>query len=72
VQFVISTTPRQQLAEVLIDQPLIEYVRVKREARPRWSWALIAQQLSEDTDGKVAVTGQALRTWFADDLKKAS
>lgn len=70
----IAATPRQQLAEVLLDQPLTDYVRSKRQARPRWSWRLIAEQLSEDTDGKVAVTGQALRTWFVDDddLKEAS
>lgn len=59
-------TVTQQLAEMVLGTDLGEYVRTKRAARPRWSWALIAEQLSEDTAGKVSVTPQALWDWYAE------
>jgi hypothetical protein len=55
------------LADVLLGRPLVEYVGEKRSGRPRWSWSLIAEQLVDDTGGKVAVTGETLRLWFGDD-----
>ena len=59
-------TPTQRLAEVLISRPLAEYVSEKRNARPRWPWRLIAEQLATDTDGQVNVTYEALRGWYGD------
>lgn len=60
-----SLTPTQRLAEEVLGSDLGEYVRQKRVARPRWSWALIAEQLATDTDGKVTVSGQSLWEWYA-------
>jgi hypothetical protein len=59
-------TPTQQLATVLLGRPLAEYVAEKRSARPRWSWALISEQLATDTDRQVAVSHEALRSWYGD------
>jgi len=61
-------SPLQELAGLLLDRPLAEYVAEKRTARPRWPWRLIAEQLATDTDGKVAVSHEALRSWYADDV----
>lgn len=58
------TSPTQVLAEVLLDRPLVEYVAEKRNATPRWPWRLIAEQLTTDTDGKVSVSGEWLRSSF--------
>ena len=58
-------TPAQLLADELLGRPLSEYVAEKRRSRrPKWSWRLIAEQLAEDTDGKVDVTGETLRIWY--------
>lgn len=57
-------TPSQALAELILERPLAEYVVEKRTARPRWPWRLIAEQLAEDTDGKVDVSAEALRKWY--------
>lgn len=62
-----SLTPTQRLAEVILDRSLASYVAEKREARPRWSWRMIAEQLAADTDGRVSVTHEALRSWFPDE-----
>ena len=62
-----SLTPSQVLAEVVLGRPLAEYVNEKRTARPRWPWRLIAEQLAEDTGGKVNVTAETLRSWYAAD-----
>jgi hypothetical protein len=48
-------------------RPLAEYVAEKRNARPQWSWRLIAEQIAEDTSGKVRLSGEAVRRWFAAD-----
>lgn len=56
-----ESTPSQLLAEVLLGRPLSEYVAEKRNARPRWPWRLIAEQLAVDTDGKVTLTAEWLR-----------
>jgi hypothetical protein len=55
------------LADFLLDKPLSDYVREKRTGRPKWSWADIAAQLSDDTGSKVDVSGETLRLWFASD-----
>ena len=58
-------TPRQTLAEELLKRPLAEYLIEKRDqTRPKWTLQQIAAQLSDDTDGKVAVTAEAIRQWF--------
>ena len=57
-------TPTQHLATVLLDRPLADYVTEKRTVRPRWAWNLIAEQLAADTDGRVNITGEALRQWY--------
>ncbi len=65
-------TPSQRLAGVLLGEPLADYVAAKRMALPRWPWNLIAEQLSTDTNGQVAVTGEILRQWYRDDMATAS
>ena len=59
---------RQTLAELLLERPLAEYVAEKRNARPRWPWRLIAEQLEYDTEGKVIVSHEALRQWYPDEV----
>lgn len=61
-------TRTQLLAELLLDQPLAEYVAAKRTAVPRWPWRLIAEQLATDTDGKVDVTHETLRGWYGTEV----
>jgi hypothetical protein len=60
-------TPSQVLADHLLGRPLAEYVAEKRSARPRWSWQLISEQIAADTDGKVAINRESLRSWFSND-----
>jgi hypothetical protein len=57
-------TPTQRLATVKLGRPLEDYVSEKRNARPRWTWKLIAEQLAEDTDGEITVSHEALRQWY--------
>jgi hypothetical protein len=61
-------TPAHQLANTLLGRSLADYVTEKRYATPRWSWRLIAQQIRNDTDGQVEVTGETLRLWFREDV----
>lgn len=61
-----TLTPSQRLAEIILRQPLHEYVAAKRTATPRWSWELIAEQLAADTDGQVAISREALRRWYGE------
>lgn len=56
----------RRLAEILLERPLHDYVTEKRQARPRWSWRLIASQLSEDTGGEIKLSHQTLRVWFGE------
>lgn len=65
-------TPSQTLAEYVLGRSLEEYVTEKRQARPRWPWRMIAEQLAEDTDGKVNVTHEALRSWYPDSVESAA
>jgi len=57
-------TPTQRLASVKLGRSLEDYVIEKRNARPRWTWKLIAEQLAEDTDGEITVSHEALRQWY--------
>jgi len=61
-------TAKQMLAELILEQPLAEYVAEKRTAIPQWSWRLIAEHLSIDTEGKVDVTHETLRTWYGTEV----
>ena len=61
-----NLSPSQILAEVKLDRSLADYVAEKRSAVPHWSWALIASQLSTDTGGTVTVSGETIRSWYAD------
>lgn len=61
-----ALTPRQSLAEEILKRPLAEYLNEKRnQERPKWTLQQIADQLRDDTDGKVAVSAEAIRQWFA-------
>ncbi|MEP7115502.1 MAG: hypothetical protein ABI862_19720 [Ilumatobacteraceae bacterium] len=62
----------QPLAELIVGRTMFDYCQEKREARPRWSWALIAEQLAVDTDGRVSVTGETLAAWYHVGLNDAS
>jgi hypothetical protein len=57
--------PSQLLAELLLNQPLDDYIADKRASRPQWSWRLIAEQIGIDTAGKVNVTGETVRQWYS-------
>lgn len=68
----VELTRHQRLAESLFEarhnRHLSEYVAEKRNARPRWPWNLIAEQVQTDTDGDVELVGETLRSWYGDDL----
>lgn len=64
-------TPSQRLAEHLLGRPLVEYVAEKRNARPRWSWRMIAEQLSKDTGGQVQLSAEGLRVAYSDRIPAA-
>lgn len=65
-----NVSPIQELAALLLERPLDEYVAEKRDASR--SWRLIARDLMDDTDGKVDVTEQTLRNWFGPGERVAS
>ncbi|MEO6628119.1 MAG: hypothetical protein ABIP03_06065 [Aquihabitans sp.] len=58
-------TPTQALASLLVGEDIHGWITAKREARPPWSYALIADELAKATGGKVAVSGEAVRLWVA-------
>lgn len=55
----------QRLAAERLGKDLRIYVLEKRLGRPVWSWDLIAEELTKDTDGQVDVTGTTLHNWYA-------
>jgi hypothetical protein len=66
----VTSTPTQRLAEILLRQPVTEYVAAKRaEGR---SWRLIARDLYEDTAGEIDVTYETLRGWATSDAESAA
>lgn len=70
-----SQTPTHRLADLLLGDagPLERFVRERRDSStPKRSWRLVARDLLEATNHGVDLTGETLRGWFADDLKKAS
>lgn len=54
------TPPTQKLASILLDEPVVEWIAVRR---PGTSWLQIAYQLREATKGQVDVTPQTLINW---------
>lgn len=71
----VELTRHQRLAESLFEarhgRPLSEYVAEKRNARPRWPWTLIAEQVQTDTEGEVQLVGETLRVWYGTDQAEA-
>ena len=70
-----SQTPTHRLADLLLADagPLERFVRERRASTtPERSWRLVARDLLEATNHGVDLTGETLRSWFADDTKKAS
>lgn len=55
-------SPAHRLADVLLDQPLADYVADRR--RDGASWRRISLDLRDDTDGQVDITYETLRAWF--------
>jgi hypothetical protein len=62
----MELTPQERLAEIVLSQPLADYVQAKRQATPRWPWRLIADQLTEDTNGQIEISYETLRTRYGD------
>lgn len=62
-----SQTPTHRLADLLLGDagPLERFVRERRATKR--SWRLIARDLLEATGHGVDLTGETLRSWFADE-----
>lgn len=58
-------TPTYRLAEVLLGEPLDQWVKRQRKAGA--SWRLIAMELWRATDHEIVVSFETLRSWFPDD-----
>lgn len=56
--------PKRQLAEILLDRPLDEWVAERRTAHGWKSWDRMALELRVVTEGRVRLTGNTLRRWF--------
>jgi hypothetical protein len=63
-----TLTPSQRLAEMALGRPLADYVAEKRNARPRWTWRLIAEQIATDTNGTVNLSHETLRGWYGTEV----
>lgn len=61
-----AVTPTQRLAEVLLGQPLADYVADKRDDGK--SWQQIASRLNHDTSGVVDVSRETLRQWYGGEV----
>jgi hypothetical protein len=61
-----NLTPTQRLAAMKLGRSLADYVNDKRNARPRWTWEAIANQLADDTGGDIVVSREALRQWYGE------
>jgi hypothetical protein len=62
---VINLNPTQQLAEIILGRPLGAYVAEKRAEGLAWRKVAIA--LNTDTAGRIDVSYEALRVWYADE-----
>lgn len=62
-------TPKHQLADHLLGEPLIDWLSARR---PEKSWRKLAIELAAATHGQVDVTPESLRAWYvADEAAKA-
>lgn len=60
-------TPSQRLAALILRQPLRDWIETRRAAG--LSWRAIAAELDDITAGQVAVTGESVRLWSAEEAK---
>jgi len=58
----MQPTPTRKLAEILLSEPLDEFVSSRRESGK--SWRVIARDLWTETDGQIDVTSMTLQNWF--------
>lgn len=58
-------TPTQQLATMLLGEPVDAWIRAKREAGE--PWRVIARELHQRTNGRIDVTHQTLVNWTGKD-----
>lgn len=58
-------TANHRLANLILGRPLAEFVAERRADDA--SWARIAKDLREATDGAVDVSRESLREWFMDE-----
>lgn len=66
MRFVLTPNPTQQLAEIILGRPLGTYVAEKRAAG--LAWRKVATALHDDTAGRIDVSYEALRVWYADEV----
>ena len=57
-------TTTQRLAELLLGQSVESWIAAKRDAGR--SWRQIADDLTEQTNGQVTVSHEAIRLWMSD------
>ena len=65
LNYVPPMTPTEQLAEMILGEPVRDWIE-KRRARGT-SWRFIARDLYESTSGRIDVTHETLRNWVAKD-----
>lgn len=56
-----EATPTQQLATLLLGQPVHHWIAMQRHQG--WSWRKIADDLKAETGGRVDVTYETVRLW---------
>lgn len=56
-----TESPTQQLATLILGQPLADFCRSRR---PEKSWRLIARDLYNATNGRIDVSPEMLRVWY--------
>lgn len=57
---------RQRLADLLLGQPVADFIAERRTAGARWH--VIAADLRAATDGEIDISGEAIRQWHARSL----
>lgn len=62
----LSATHR--LADILLadNGPLEEFVRSRRDRKPKRAWRLIERDLLDATDRQIDISFETLRSWFPD------
>lgn len=56
---------KRQLAEILLDRPLDDWVAERRTPHGWKSWDRMALELRVVTEGRVVIAGNTLRRWFS-------